>query len=149
MSYEDRLRRLNIFSLERRRLRGDPILADDIFHGRLDFFQAGCFEPPAERDLRGHDLKLRHSSFRLLRRKAAFSVSRPISWNNLPMKIVYSPTLDAFKRLLDSARCCRRYNTQTQRKVFQSKAAENNLSSIVFLTPIVRGCFYGYRGASL
>ncbi len=63
LPYEDRLRRLNIFSLERRRLRRDLILAYNIFHGRLDL---------PERDRRGHDLKLRHRNFCLLRRKAAF-----------------------------------------------------------------------------
>ncbi len=103
LPYEERLRRLNIFSLERRRLRGDLILAYNIFYGRLDLPQAEFFEAPAERDLRGHDFKLRHRSFRLLRRKAAFSVRLPISWNKLPMEIVNSPTLDTFKRLLDAA----------------------------------------------
>ncbi len=103
LPYEDRLRRLNIFSLERRRLRGDLILAFNLFHGRLDLPRAECFEAPTGRDLRGHDFKLRHRSFRLLRRKAAFSVRLPISWNKLPMVIVNSPTLDTFKRLLDSA----------------------------------------------
>ncbi len=101
--YEDRLRRLNIFSLERFRLRGDPILAYNIFHGRLDLPQAEFFEAPAARDLRGHDFKLRHRSFRLLRRKAAFSVRLPISWNKLSMKMVNAPTLNTFKRLLDLA----------------------------------------------
>ncbi len=54
--------------------------------------------------LRGHGYKLRHSSFRLLRRKAAFSVKLPISWNKLPMEMVDSPTLETFKRLLGVAR---------------------------------------------
>ncbi len=103
LPYEDRLCRLNIFSLERRRLGGHLILTYTIFHGRLDLPQAEFFEAPAERDLRGHDFKLRHRSFRLLRRKAAFSVRLPISWNKLPKEIVNSPTLDTFKRLLDSA----------------------------------------------
>ncbi len=49
--YEDRLRRLNIFSLERRRLRGGLILAYNIFHGRLYLPQAEFFEAPADRDL--------------------------------------------------------------------------------------------------
>ncbi len=97
LPYEDRLRPLNIFSLERRRLRGDLILAYNVFHGRLDLPQAEIFEAPAERDLRGHDFKLRHRSFRLLRRNAAFSVRLPISWNKLPMEIVNSPTLDTLK----------------------------------------------------
>ncbi len=100
---EHRLRRLTIFSLQRRRLRGELILAYNILHGRLDLPQAEFFEAPADRDLRGHNFKLRHRSFRLLRREAAFSVRLPISWNKLPMDIVNSPTLDTFKQLLDLA----------------------------------------------
>ncbi len=103
LPYEDRLRRLNIFSLERRRLRGDLILAYNILHGCLDLPEAGCFEVPAERNLRGLDFKLRHRSFHLLRRKAVFSVKLPISWNKLAIEIVDAPTLDDFKRPLDSA----------------------------------------------
>ncbi len=36
LPYEDRLRRLNISTFERRQLRGDLILAYNIFHGRFD-----------------------------------------------------------------------------------------------------------------
>ncbi len=61
------------------------------------------FEVPSERDLRRHDFKLRHRTFRLLRRKAAFSVRLPISWNKLPMEMINVPTLDTFKLLLDLA----------------------------------------------
>ncbi len=43
LPYEDRLRRLNIIFLERRRRRGDLILAYNIFHGRLDLQQAEFF----------------------------------------------------------------------------------------------------------
>ncbi len=40
LPYKERLRRLNLYSLERRRLRRDLILAYNIFHGRLNFPQA-------------------------------------------------------------------------------------------------------------
>ncbi len=48
LPYEEMLRPLNIFSLERRRPRGDFILAYNIFHGRLDLPQAEFSEAPAE-----------------------------------------------------------------------------------------------------
>ncbi len=43
LSYDERLRRLNLFSIERHRLRGDLILVYDIVHGRLDYAQAEFF----------------------------------------------------------------------------------------------------------
>ncbi len=53
LPYENRLRRQNIISLERRRLRRDLILAYSIFHGGCDLPQAEFLEAPAERDLQG------------------------------------------------------------------------------------------------
>ncbi len=94
LPYEERLRRLNLFSLERRRLRGN------LNHGRLDFPHAEFFEAPAERNLRGHDFKIRHRSFRLLRRKAAYSVRLPGPWDSLPSHIVNAPSIGAFTRSL-------------------------------------------------
>ncbi len=69
LPYEERIRRLNPFSLERRRLRGDLILTYNLFHGRLDFPQVEFFEAPAERDLRIHGFNIRNRSFSLLRGK--------------------------------------------------------------------------------
>ncbi len=103
LPYEEQFRRLNLFSLERRRLRGDLILAYNIFHGRLDFPQAEFLEAPAEGNLRGHSFKIRHRSFRLLRRKEAYTVRLPGLWNSLPEHIVNAPSLGTFKRLLDVA----------------------------------------------
>ncbi len=59
-----------IFFHERRRLRGD--LTYNIFHGPLDLSHAG--EAQAQRDLPGHNSKVRHGSFRLLQREATFMV---------------------------------------------------------------------------
>ncbi len=77
LPYEERLRRPNLSSLERRRLREDLIPAYNIFHGRLDFPQEEFFEASAERNLRRHNFKIRHRSLRLFRRKADYSVRLP------------------------------------------------------------------------
>ncbi len=53
----------NIFSLKLRWLRGDLILAYNIFHGCLDLLQVEFFEDLAWRDLRGHGFKVRHRCF--------------------------------------------------------------------------------------
>ncbi len=101
--YEEWFRPLNIFFCGRPRLRGDLILAYNIFHGRLDFPQVEFVEAPVERNLRGHDFLIRPRSFRLLQRKAAYSVRLPGPWTNQSDGIVIAPTLDTFKRLLDVA----------------------------------------------
>ncbi len=65
LSYEERLRRLNLFFLERRRLRGDLILVYRKVHGRFDLPQSEVLEAKAERDIWGHDLKLAPPQFSL------------------------------------------------------------------------------------
>ncbi len=102
LSYEDRLRRLNLCTIERRLFRGDLILAYNLFQGRLNIPLDEIFEAPAERNLRRHDFQLRHRRFRLARRKAAFSVRLPKHWNKLSQAVVTARSFKAFTRLLDS-----------------------------------------------
>ncbi len=71
LPYIQRLQHLNLRSLEKRRRRADLILAYGIFYGRYDLPHDIFFTQPSFSHLRGHDLKLRHRSFHLARRKAA------------------------------------------------------------------------------
>ncbi len=55
--YEERLLQLNLFLLERRRLRADLILAFKIFKGEVDLNPSEFFLPPRA-SLRGHTYRL-------------------------------------------------------------------------------------------
>ncbi len=56
--YEERLRQLNLFSLERRRLRADLILAFNIFKGEVGLIPSDVFLRPPRAGLRGHTYRL-------------------------------------------------------------------------------------------
>ncbi len=60
--YEERLRQLNLFSLERRRLRADLILAFNIFKGEVDLKPYAFFLRQPRAGLRGHTYRLLHGS---------------------------------------------------------------------------------------
>ncbi len=94
VQYEERLRQLNLFSLERRRLRDDLILAFKIFKGEVDPNPSEFFPcPPRAGLLQGPS--------RLRRRSGAFSVRIVKFWNRLPAHLVLSPSISIFKKQLD------------------------------------------------
>ncbi len=58
LPYEERLQRLGLHSLQRRRLRADLITAFKIFKGLLYIDPNLFFLPPARSGLRGHPFKV-------------------------------------------------------------------------------------------
>ena len=100
LQYEDRLRRLNLQTLEVRRFRADLIMTYKIIHGLVAFNMEDLFEYDVMSGTRGHCLKLRSRIPRLDVRKFSFAHRVVSPWNSLPEGVVTAPSLAVFKRKL-------------------------------------------------
>ncbi len=98
--YEERVHQLNLFPLERRRLRADPILEFKIFKGEVDANPSDFFLLPPRTGLRGHTHRILQGQSRLRRRSGAFSVCVRRYWNRFPAPRVLSPLMFIFKKQL-------------------------------------------------
>ena len=98
--YEARLSELSLFSLEKRRLRGQLIETYKLFRGFTrvdpsDLFQI-CDNPT-----RGHELKVVPPRFTTAQFRDFMTSKICNVWNRLPARVVCSPSLASFKRRLD------------------------------------------------
>ena len=101
LPYEERLKHLNLFSMNYRRRRGDLIQLYRITN-KIDNIDNNIVIFDKERLTRGHTLKLKKERGTLDCRKFSFSRRIFNDLNNLPQEIVLSASIDAFKTQLDS-----------------------------------------------
>ena len=103
LSWEERLRELGLFSLEKRRLQGDFIAAFQYLKRVYKKAREGLFTRPWSDRRRANGFKLKEGRFTLDIRKKFFTMRVVRHCHRLPREAVAAPSLAVFKARLDGA----------------------------------------------
>ena len=103
LEYRDRLRALNLYSVQGRLIRADLIQYWKVFHGKSHILAEDLFQLAPRCGTRGHCFKIFMPTAQTDVRKRFFNVRCIPIWNSLPQHVVTAPTLPRFKKLLAEA----------------------------------------------
>ena len=102
LTYEERLKELNLYSLQDRRTRGDLILMYRIMSGDMRIDRNQLFEMTNDTRTRGHNQKVHIKKVCNTSLRQNFFTERIAGpWNALPSYIVNSTSVDHFKHNYD------------------------------------------------
>ncbi|KFV98845.1 hypothetical protein N327_02301, partial [Fulmarus glacialis] len=103
LSYEERLRELGLFSLDKRRLQGSLIVAFQYLKGAYKKAGDKLFSKICCDKTKRNGFKPKKGRFRLDRRKKFFTMRVVKHWHRLPREVVDAPSLETLKVRLDGA----------------------------------------------
>ena len=103
LPYKDRLRELGLFSLEKRKLWGNLVVAFQYLKGAYRKAGEGLYMRACSDRTRNNGYNLEEVRFRLDIRKKFFTVMMVRYWNRLPREAVDATSLEALKARLDGA----------------------------------------------
>ena len=101
MSYEDRLKSLDLFKLSERRTRGDMISMYKIMNHLYNIDPTDFFQPKTSKT-RGHCLALYPTTSNTDSRRTFFTQRVIVPWNAIPESVILSNSVSQFKRNYDN-----------------------------------------------
>ena len=103
LSYEDKLKELGLFSMEKRRLRGDLIVSFQHLKGVYKPEGNQLFTREEHDRTKGNGFKLKEDRYGLDVRGKFFTERVMRCWNRLPREAEDASSLEVFKARLDEA----------------------------------------------